>query len=72
MTAPFVVGDQVRDKSGIKDLNGKPVQGRVVRVSPDGQLALEARDGHKYLYGGDFVLRPLSNLERIRGILRIG
>ena len=72
MAAPFVVGDQVRDKSGIKDLNGKPVKGRVVRVSPDGSLALKARDGHEYFYGGEFVLRPLSNLERIRGVLRIG
>jgi hypothetical protein len=69
-TARFRVGDQVRDTTGLKDLKGKLIQGRITRAF-DGQISVKARDGHGYFYGGESALRPLSNLERLKAALRI-
>ena len=70
-TPQFKVGDQVRDKTGIKDTNGRAVEGTIESSNADGSLTVIARDGHRFYYGGAYVLRPITNLERITRALRL-
>ena len=67
----FKVGAHVRDITGIRDADGRAVEGRVETVSADSSLIVVARDGRRYYYGGPYVLRPLSNLERVTRALRL-
>ena len=66
----FKTGDHVRDETGIRDADGRVVEGRVVS-SIDGRLIILARDGRRYLYGGPYILRPLTNLERVTRFLHL-
>jgi hypothetical protein len=66
----FKTGDRVRDCSGLKDVDGRVIEGRVVS-SIDGRLIVLARDGRRYLYGGPYILRPLTNLERVTRFLHL-
>jgi hypothetical protein len=67
----FKVGDHVRDKSDIGDADGRALEGRVETVSISGGLTIIARDGRQYGYGGPYILRSLSNLERITRALHL-